>query len=127
MSGAKITTDAPCLVIRNIISITQLTRPSSDLILSDSRHTIITTNYNNTAEGVNIKYLMLNQISDARRRAESNMRYYDEDHRWQHTAHSHCHDLSPVHFRVIDTLFSSDATLDTRRTCARVIINCPCP
>ena len=98
-----------------------------DLILSVSRHTIIATNYNNNAEGVNIKYWMLNQISDARRRAESNMRYYDEDHRWQHTAHSHCHDLSPVHFRVIDTLFSSDATLDTRATCARVIINCPCP
>ena len=127
MSGAKITTDAPCLVIRNIISIIRLTRPSSDLILSDSRHTIITTNYNNNAEGVNIKYWMLNQISDARRRAESNMRYYDEDHRWQHTAHSQYHDLSPVHFRVIDTLFSSDATLDTRGTCARVIINCPCP
>ena len=80
MSGAEITTAAPCLVIRSIISIIQLTRPSSDLILSDTRHTIITTKYNNNAEGVNIKYLMLNQISDARRRAESNMRYYDEDH-----------------------------------------------
>ena len=80
MSGAEITTDAPCLVIRNIISIIRLTRPSSDPILSDTRHTIITTNYNNNAEGVNIKYLMLNQISDARRRAESNMRYYDEDY-----------------------------------------------
>ena len=98
MSGAEITTDAPCLVIRNIISIIRLTRPSSDPILPDTRHTIITTNYNNNAEGVNIKYLMLNQISDARRRAEPNMRYYDEDHRWHTAPHSHysqCHDLSP--------------------------------
>ena len=101
MSGAEITTDAPCLVIRNIISITQLTRPSSDLILSDTRHTIITTNYNNNAEGVNIKYLMLNQISDARRRAEPNMRYYDEQHRCHtHTAtiYPRCTSESLIHY-----------------------------
>ena len=101
MSGAEITTDAPCLVIRSIISIIQLTRPSSDLILSDTRHTIITTNYNNNAEGVNIKYLMLNQISDARRRAESNMRYYDENHRCHtHTAtiYPRCTSESLIHY-----------------------------
>ena len=99
MSGAEITTAAPCWVIRNIISIIQLTRPSSDPILSDTRHTIITNNYNNNAEGVNIKYLMLNQISDARRRAEPNMRYYDEDHRCHTAPHSQCHDLSAGAFQ----------------------------